>query len=682
MPKKQYTKRVSKLKKQLREIDYAYYVLDKPIVSDAVRDSLKAELEQLENAHTDLITADSPTQRIGGKALGKFKRVKHKIPKYSLEDVFLWDEVVEFDKKIKRFLKLDQTKKIAYTCEMKIDGLNISCIYKKGLFYQAITRGDGQVGEDVTHTVKTIASLPLKLRQAVDIEVGGEIFMPIDSFKKLNQYAKKNNQTQFANPRNAAAGTIRQLDPQVAANRDLHIYFYSISDPSPFNLGLSSQFKLLQYLQHLGLPVERSFKVVDSADEIKGYFEKVAQQREKLNFEIDGVVAKVSSLARQQELGRTAKTVRWAVAYKFSAEQATTVVEDIQVQVGRTGALTPVAHLKSTKVAGSTVSRATLHNQNEINRLDVRVGDTVVIQKAGDVIPDIVKVLPKMRSGNEKKYYLPSNCPVCGSAIQKKSGEAVYRCSNPNCFAQNKEKLYHLVSRPAFNIDGLGPNIIDQLLDNALIKDAADIFNLKQGDLEPLEGFAEKSAQNLIQAIQDSKKIVLHRFVFSLGIRNVGQQTALDLAKFLYHRQPNLNHKNFMASITAFKADDFEQVNDIGPVVAKSIYDYFQDKRHIDLIKKMFNSGVRLATTYLSSTAKQGKLSNQTFVLTGSLNHFTRQQAKEKIQQLGGYVAGQISNKTGYLVSGANPGSKYERAKQLGVNILDEKKFMDMVGGG
>ncbi len=678
MTKAQAQKRIQKLKEQLAEIDYAYYVLDKPLVSDAVRDSLKDELEKLEAQYPDLITPDSPTQRIGGKALGKFVKVRHQTPKYSLEDVFDWQEVLDFDAKVKRLLNLPSQQDIDYSCELKIDGLNISCYYEHGLFVRAVTRGDGITGEDVTHSVKTIRSLPLKLRQPLTLEVGGEIYMPKQSFVQLNQQAQKEGRPAFANPRNAAAGSIRQLDPQVAAQRDLHIFFYALNQPEPTQLKLSSQFELLNFLRQLGLPVERHFIKIKGIQAAQKFFKQIEAQRRKLSFEIDGIVIKVDNLSWQKKLGRTAKIVRWAVAYKFAAEQATTVVEDIQVQVGRTGALTPVAHLRPVRLAGSTVSRATLHNQDEIERLDVRIGDTVVVQKAGDIIPEIVKVLPKLRTGIEKKFHMPKKCPACGSPVIRQSGEAVHRCSNPDCFAQQREKLYHFVSRPAFNIEGLGPKIIDQLLAQGLIEDPADLFSLTAGDLQPLERFAEKSAHNLIQAIQAASQVTPARLLYALGIRNVGEQTANDLINYLNTHGYQLNTSNFIQVFQQLSLEDLTRIKDIGPVVAKSIYDYFHQPAHIKLIQKLFHNGVKLLQPVQASRSSQ-PLTGQTFVLTGTLDSLTREQAKQKIIALGGRVSSSVSKQTDYVVVGDNPGSKYDKAKQLGVKIIHEPEFLKLI---
>lgn len=662
MTKHNAQQRINKLKQQLWQVDHNYYVLDKPIMSDAARDSLKDELEKLERQFPEFITPDSPTQRIGGKALGKFDKVKHQLAKYSFDDVFAWPEVLDFDQRLKRFLNLPVDRDIQYTCELKIDGLNMTFVYKKGLFHQAITRGDGLVGEDVTHTVRTIKSVPLKLKQPVDIEVGGEVYMPIKSFNRLNQQAKQNKTQVFANPRNAAAGTVRQLDPKVAAKRDLQVFFYQIYST---DLKLDQHSQALDKLKELGFRVEPHFVKVENIQHTQPIFDKMAKLRKKLDFEIDGIVIKVNRLDLQIKLGTTAKHVRWACAYKFAAQQATTVVEDIQVQVGRTGVLTPVAHLRPVSVAGSTVSRATLHNQDEIKRLGIKIGDTVILQKAGDVIPDIIKVLTKMRTGQEKDFYFPKTCPVCNSAITRPVGQAAHRCSNPHCFAQNKEKLYHFVSRGAFDIAGLGPKIIDQLLDQSLIKDASHIFTLTQGDLESLAGFAQKSAENLVTSIQRARHVTLARFIYALGIRNVGEQTAIDLAN-VFHR---------LKAIQQASLSQLENVPAIGPVVAKSIYDWFRQSKQLNLIHNLLDRGVTIEQT--SATGR--RLAGKSFVLTGSLASLSRDQAKDKLRSLGGQVSGSVSKHTHAVVVGHQPGSKYDQAKKLGVKTITEKEFLNML---
>ena len=447
------------------------------------------------------------------------------------------------------------------------------------------------------------------------------------------------------------------------------------------SVNINTQFETLNFLQELGFPVEKHFVKLENIQAAGKFFEEAGKIRDKLDFEIDGIVIKVNNLERQNQLGRTAKTVRWASAYKFAAKQAATIVEDIQVQVGRTGVLTPVAHLKPVRVAGSTVSRATLHNEDEIKRLGLKIGDTVVIQKAGDVIPDIVEVLPKLRAGQEKNFIMPSHCPVCGSKAERKPGEAAHRCTNTNCFARSREKLYHFVSRRAFDIDGLGPKIIDQLLDTGLIEDGADIFSLTQGDLEPLERFAEKSAENLIQAINQAKEISLAKFIYALGIRNVGEETAITLSQETRNKkQETRNSQNdLIKNFQELSTDELSQMKDIGPIVAQSIYDYFHNSKNIKLIENLFANGVKIISSQQSAISGK-QLSGLSFVLTGTLNRLTREEAKDKIRALGGQVAESVSKKTNYVLAGAEPGSKYDKAKKLGVPIIDEGRFLEMVG--
>lgn len=695
--------RLDKLKKQMREIDFAYYVLDRPIVEDAVRDSLKKEVASLESQYPDLITSDSPTQRIGGKALGKFEKHKHKIPKYSFDDMFSRDEVQDFDKRVKRFLGMGANKKIEYTCELKIDGLNMSFIYKKGILEKAVTRGDGITGEVVTHTVRTVRSVPLRLNEDIDIEVGGEIYMPKKSFEEFNKEQIEKGGQIFANPRNAAAGTVRQLDPAIAVKRNLDVFFYSIYE----GYESKTQIEVLETLKKLGFRVEPHYYKMESIEEAENYYERIGKKRNELPYEIDGVVIKVNSIDWQNRLGRTAKCVRWAAAYKFPAELATTVVENIDVQVGRTGALTPVAHLRPVPVAGSVVQRATLHNQDEIERLDVRIGDTVVIQKAGDVIPDIVQVLPKMRTGKEKKYHIPDHCPICGYPVVRKEGEVAHYCTNLKCFAQHKEGLYHFVSRKAFNIDGLGPKIIDQLIENKLIEDAADIFSLTRDDLKPLERFAEKSADNLVKAIEESKKIIFGRFIYALGIRHIGEETALKLAEHFKTlenlekaagegkegregeegeeikklRNLEINRKKEEKKFNNEKEVGIEgrlqEIEDIGDVVAKSIVDYFKDEKNLCFIKKLLENGVEIEKPAVTKTA--GKLAGKKIVVTGSLAAIGREEAKARIREAGGHWVSSVSKNTDYVVAGSDPGSKYTKARELGVKIIDEHEFLELL---
>jgi len=675
MNKKEAKKRIEILKDQLREADYAYYVLDKPIISDAARDSLKDELESLEKQFPEFITADSPTQRVGGKAVGKFEKIRHKVPKYSFDDVFSFEETLGFDKRVKKILKLPESLDIEYNCELKIDGLNISLLYKKGVFDKAVTRGDGIVGENVTHTVKTIKSVPLLLREKVDIEIGGEIFMSIKSFENLNKKQKETGQQVFANPRNTAAGTIRQLDPRVASQRDLDFFAYTIYS----DLKIKNQKEMLEILQVLGFKINSDHIVCKNIFGTKNFFDKIGKQREKLPYEIDGIVIKVNSLEYQKRLGRTAKDVRWACAYKFSAEQATTIVEDIQIQVGRTGTLTPVAYLRPVKIAGSIVSRATLHNEDEVLRKDIRIGDTVVIQKAGDIIPEVLEVLKKMRPKNAKSFKMSEKCPICGAKVIRKSGEAAHYCTNANCFAQEKEAVIHFVSKKGMDITGLGESIVEQLINEGLIENVSSIYNLTEGDLKSLERFAEKSAQNLIAAIEKSKKVELRKFIFALGIRHTGTETARLLERFLAGRlkQKSISVSALAKNILRISSEQLQNIEGVGEKVGESIYSWFEKNKNKKLLDDLDRRGLNLLLPEING--KMNKLSGRTFVLTGLLEKLAREEAKQRIIALGGNISSSVSKNTDYVVAGENPGSKYKKAKELGVKIVNEDDFLRII---
>jgi len=680
MNKKQAKERLEKLKDQMREIDHAYYVLDRPIVSDAARDSLKDEVEKIEAEFPDLITPDSPTQRIGGVALSKFAKVKHEIPKYSLDDVFDYDEVREFDKRVRRFLNLDEKENVEYTCELKIDGLNMSFHYQNGLFERAVTRGDGVFGEDVTHTVKTIKSLPLKLNEAVDIELGGEVYMPTKSFKKLNEDAERQGKSPFANPRNAAAGSVRQLDSKVTAERDLDIFCWAIYNErlkgkrEKGKVGVArTQEQMLERMKALGFKVNPNYEKFDSIDDTIAYCEKWHKKRDKLPYEIDGVAIKVNRLDWQERLGRAAKYVRWACAYKFPAEQATTIVEDIKWQVGRTGALTPVAHLKPVRVAGSTVSRATLHNLDELKRKDVRIGDTVILQKAGDVIPEIVEPLLKLRSGHEKKVEGPRVCPMCGATVVRREGEVALYCPNEKCFAKEREMLIHFVSKAGLNIDGLGDSIVEQLMNEGLVTSPADIFELTVGDLQSLPRFAEKSADKLIKSIENSKSVSLGKLLFALGIRHVGEETAALFARHFASRTVG----DFLEKVEKEKLESLAGLDGVGEVAGKSFLDYFAEEKNVETLRRLEQLGVILKRA--EAVEEKAGVTGKTFVLTGSLESMSRDEAKQIIKNFGGKVAGTVSVKTDYVVAGAEPGSKLEKAKKLGVMVLEEEEFLQLV---
>lgn len=685
MTKKTAKKRIEKLKGEINRHRYLYHVLDRQEISDAALDSLKHELYKLEQKYPDLITPDSPTQRVGGKPLDKFKKVKHKVPMLSIEDVFSKEELEDWEKRIKKLLQPKIAEQVDYFTEMKIDGFGISLIYKNGVFIEGSTRGNGKVGEDVTQNLKTIHSIPLRLRepneselkkygfsaearqkihkasQKGEIEVRGEVYMTKKVFEKINKEREKKGEPLYANPRNTAAGSIRQLDPKLAASRDLKFLAYDlIADLDQENH--QQEHKITKIL---GFKTDEG-KYCKNLEEVMNFFKEVGKKREKLPFQIDGVVVNVNNNDIFEQLGAIGKSRRGRIALKFPGKQATTVVKDIKIQVGRTGALTPVAVLKPVSLGGTTISHATLHNEDEIKRLDVRIGDTVIIQRAGDVIPDVVESLKRLRTGKEKKFHIPKKCPICGSKVVRPEGEAVHRCTNSQCGAIQKQKLYHFVSKKAFDIEGLGPKIINQLMDEGLVSTPADIFELKQGDLVPLERFAEKSAENLVKSIKQSKKISFSRFIYALGIRHVGEETAINLAD-------NFNNLN---ELKKANVDDLLSIKDIGGVVAKSIYKWFSNKKNLKLLDKLDRVGVKIQ---YPKKKQAGKLKGKIFVLTGELKSLTRDEAKEKIRQLGGDISSSVSKNTDYIVVGKEPGSKYNDAKKLGVKIINEKKFLKLI---
>lgn len=667
MDKKIAEQRIAKLRKTINHYRYLYHVQDQEEISAAALDSLKHELYVLEQQFPEFITPDSPTQRVEGKALDKFEKVEHRERMLSLNDVFSWDELLAWEKRIKKIIPEFSG---GYYVEVKMDGLAVSLIYVGGFLTQAATRGDGLVGEDVTANIRTIESVPLQLRlddldetekllALGEVEIRGEIYLTKREFERINQRQKKKGESVFANPRNLAAGSIRQLDPRVAASRKLSFMGYDLKT----NLGQSTHQGSHELLMKLGFPSDRHNEYCQNLSAVEKFYQKINQQREKLPYQIDGVVVAVNDIKWYQKLGVVGKAPRYMIAYKFPAEQATTRVVDIEVQVGRTGALTPVAILEPVSVAGSIVSRATLHNQDEIERKDVRVGDTVVVQKAGDVIPEVVESIKSLRDGSQKKFNFPSVCPVCGGPAERKQGEAAYRCLNPKCFAQTRRQIMHFVSKSAFNIEGLGPKIIDRLLDEGLIHDVSDLFELTKGDLQPLARFAEKSIDNLIKSIQSSKEISFDRFIYALGIRHVGTQTAHDLAEYFAD----------IGALAKAKEDNLSQIEGIGEVVAESVVNYFRDDKNLELIDKLLRLGVK----YRKIKGGSG-LSQAVFVVTGSLEGMSREEAAELIRHHGGRVSSSVSAKTDYLLAGAKPGSKFARAQELGVKIINLSEFKQM----
>lgn len=687
MTKEEAKKRIKKLKDEINYHRYLYHVLDREEISDAALDSLKHELYNLEQQYPEFITSDSPTQRVGGEPLEEFEKVKHETPMLSIEDVFSPEELGDWQARVQKLLPHE---KFDYYTEIKMDGLAVSLVYENGLLKVGSTRGDGKIGEDVTQNLKTIEAIPLQLRIPPEkeaneflkkfdhsmevkkfrdklnnlggkIKVRGEAFMSKKVFAELNREQKKKGEEEFANPRNAAAGSIRQLDPKITVSRKLDFYGYALVT----DLGQATHEQAHEILKLIGIKVNPLNRLSGNLEEVEKFHEYVYKHREKLPYWTDGIVVVINNNRAFDKLGVVGKAPRGLIAYKFPAEQATTMILDVKWQVGRTGALTPVASLKPVSIGGTTVSHSTLHNFDEIERLGVKIGDTVIVERAGDVIPKVVKVLPKLRTGKERPIHLPKKCPICGGPVERRPGEVAIYCKNPKCFARDKEKILHFVSRKAFNIDGLGDKIVEKFMNEGLISGPADIFALTKGDIEPLERFAEKSAENLILAIEKSKKVSLAKFIYALGIIHVGEETSIDLA----------NRFGCLEKIKKTDLDELMKVPDIGGVVARSIYEYFKDKKNLKLVDDLIQNGVKI------EEVKRGKriLEGKTFVLTGELESMTRDEAKDKIRFLGGDVSGSVSKNTDYVVAGQEPGSKYEKAKKLGVKMIDEKEFLKLL---
>jgi DNA ligase (NAD+) len=658
--------RYRKLLKEINRHRYLYYVLDAPEIHDTAYDELEKELFALEARHPELTAPDSPSRRVGGAPLPEFKKKRHHVPQWSFNDVFSEKELFDFDARVKRMLKTDE--KIDYVCELKIDGLKIILEYEKGVLQNAATRGDGVTGEDVTHNIKTIASVPLVLERPVDIIVEGEVWMSERALKEVNEQRKKDEEPLFANPRNAAAGSIRQLDPKIAASRKLDTFMYDVartSEQLP-----ETQHEELEYLRGLGFKVNPHFKRVRSVNEIIAYWQEWQHKKKAQGYWIDGIVVKVNRRDLQERLGYTGKAPRYATAFKFPAEQVTTIVEDIVLQVGRTGVLTPVAHLRPVSVAGTTVSRATLHNEDEIRRLDVRIGDTVILQKAGDVIPDIVKVLADLRTGKEKVFTWPARVAECGGdgRIERVPGEAAWRCVAKDSFAVRRRVLRHFASKSALNIEGLGPSTVDALLEAGLVQNFDDFFTLTEGDFLTLEGFADVSAKKIVDSIQKTAKHVpLARLITGLSIPQVGEETAILLAEEF----------KTVDDIADASEERLQNLNGIGEVVAREIKNWFEDKENRKMVERL--KRVLRIVSEESSKKAAGRLAGKTFVLTGTLSGFSRDEAKEKIRALGGGVSSSVSKKTSYVVAGEEAGSKLDKARELGVSILDEDEFRKLI---
>lgn len=654
-------KRAEKLRKELDKIRHEYHVNDREIVSEAVKTSLMHELAQIEKQYPDLITPDSPTQRVAGEPLTGFKKIVHRHPGTSLNDVFNEQELRDWEERIKKLLKNDID--LSFYSELKIDGLSVYLTYEKGILKHAATRGNGKIGEDVTANIRTIEAVPLRLSGPLTIEARGEVFMDYREFERVNKEREKKGEPVYANPRNLAAGTLRQLDPKIVAHRKLNFAVWALLDSSA-----KTHQEQHELAKKLGFRVEPHSKLCRNIDQVLDFVKSWEEKRKKLPYQTDGMVINVNSNRIFDRLGIVGKAPRGSVAWKYSAEQATTKIIDIQTNVGRTGAITPFAIMEPVQLAGTTVTRATLHNEDEIKRKDIRIGDTVIVQKAGDIIPEIVQSLPNLRTGKEKKFKMPTKCPVCGGPIEKPRGEAIARCVSKDCYAIEIERMAHFVSRDAFNIEGLGDKIVKQLIQEGLISDAADLFKLTEGDLKPLERFAEKSASNIIKSIQNSRNISLGRFLYALGIRYVGAITANDLA-------------NYFGSIEKIKTASFEEIKSVegvGEVVAKSVYDWFRNRKNIRFLEKLKKYGVRIQS--VKRETKSLKLKEKTFVITGTLKSMSREEAEQKIRDLGGKATNSVSKNTDYLVVGENPGSKLQKAEALGVNIINEKKFLALLG--
>lgn len=663
MTEAQAQERIQKLREEILRRNYEYFVLDESHVSEAVRDALKKELIALESQYPQLITPDSPTQRVGSALSGKFEKVAHKSQKWSLNDVFNEEELKAWEERV-----LKAVDNAEFVTELKLDGLNITLWYEQGKLIKAITRGNGEVGEDVTHTIRTIKNLPLTLFEPVTIEVSGEVIMPKKAFKALNESSEK----QYMNPRNVAAGTVRQLDPQVAADRDLQIFLYSMGEhdfPTP-----QTHLDLLQKLKDLGLPTEPHTTKHKNAKASLKFLQEWEAKRESLPYEIDGVVFKVNELADRQSLGYTAKAPRWAAAYKFPAEQSTSVIEGITIQIGRTGAATPVAELRPTHVAGTTVSRATLHNEDEIARKDVRIGDTVVIQKAGDIIPEVVEVLTDLRPKSTQKYEFPKNCPMCSTELIRPEGEAAYRCPNKECPARKREAFKHFVARGAMDIDSLGVKVIDQLLEAGYIHDFADLFTLSKEQLLRLPLFKEKRAQNILDALEDRKTVPLQKFLFGLGIRHLGATAAKQLADHLRTNNNTISPQELNQKLQTLTAENLEEIDGFGQSITESLTEWIAKEHNQKLLEKFH----QLHLNFTFPPKAESTLAGKTFVITGTLSR-PRPEIKADLEAAGAKVSGSVSAKTTYLLAGSDAGSKLKKAQALSVEVINEDQLKELL---
>ncbi|WHH59257.1 NAD-dependent DNA ligase LigA [Petroclostridium sp. X23] len=657
------TKRIEELRKKIEYHNHKYYVEDQPEINDFEYDKMLRELEKLEQQYPQLVTSDSPTQRVGGKPIEGFETVVHQIPMQSLSDVFDEQELFDFDNRVRTAIAPQQ---VEYVVELKIDGLSVSLEYENGVFVRGSTRGDGIVGEDVTQNLRTIKSIPLRLKESIPfLEVRGEVFISRDNFIKLNEQREALEEPVFANPRNAAAGSLRQLDPKVTVGRKLDIYIFNIQQVQ--GAELETHTETLEYLKHQSFKVSPTYNVFHDIAQVHQEIVRLGEERGTLPFEIDGAVVKVNSLRQREMLGSTSKSPRWAAAYKFPAEKKETVIKDIFVQVGRTGALTPNAVLEPVRLAGSTVSRATLHNIDYIRQKDIRIGDTVIVQKAGDIIPEVVEVVIDKRNGDEKEFSMPEQCPECGAPVTREEGEAVTRCTGIECPAQLLRNIIHFASRDAMNIDGLGPAIIEQLLEKGLIKGAADLYYLNFEDLVNMERMGKKSAQNLLDAIEKTKDSDLSRLIFAFGIRLIGQRAAKLLA----------DHFGSLDGLKEASVEQISSIHEIGDKMAQSAVNFFMQEQSIDTIEKLKAAGVNMESKN-KKERKDNRFEGFTFVLTGTLSKYNRSQATEIIENYGGKVSGSVSKKTTYVLAGEEAGSKLDKAAKLGVKVISEQGFEEM----
>ncbi|MFH1406910.1 MAG: NAD-dependent DNA ligase LigA [Candidatus Omnitrophota bacterium] len=667
MEKEKIRQKIEKLRETIRHHDYKYYIEDAPAIADAEYDKLLRELVDLEKAHPEFVMLDSPSQRVGGTVLELFPTLKHKVPMLSMDNTYSAQELREFDARVKKFLSVQN---VEYVVELKIDGVSVSLTYKDGLFVQGATRGDGFVGDDITSNLRTMRSIPLRLAAEKNagipklIEVRGEVYMTKKGFLELNKGRKKLEEPLFVNPRNAAAGSLKLLDPKIVAKRHLEVFLWGMGYSE--GISFTTHYELLEYFKKLGIRTNPNIKKCRNIQEAIDYCDEWEPKREKLSYDIDGMVIKLNSLKDRQRLGATAKAPRWMIAYKFPARRVSTKLKDIIVQVGRTGTLTPVAELEPVFVSGSTVSRATLHNFEELERKDIRIGDTVLIEKAGEIIPQVVEVLKQKRTGKEKKFHTPKACPDCGTKVEKIPEEVAVRCPNIFCPAQAKEALRHFASRGAMDIEGMGEAIVDVLVDKKLVKDYAGIYTLKHRDIAALERMGTKSAQNLIDAIEKSKDRPLAKLIYAFGIRHVGSTSAEVLA----------DNFNSIDEIKKASVEELSNMHGIGEIMGESIYEFFKKDRTLAVLEKLRKANVKLAGV---TPKVKGKLSGLAFVITGTLENYTRLEAQDLLKSKGAKVSDSVSKNTDYVVAGADAGSKLEKARKLGIKAIGEKEFIKLL---